>query len=68
MTTTARAARIKLSEGAQKTNLTPHGLLKILRRTKNAIRDDGHWFVYPEVIEQIAAARQILGLDHKNEE
>ena len=40
----------------------PQGLLKILTRTDSAIRDDGHWYVDPERIDQIAAARQVLGL------
>jgi hypothetical protein len=54
---------ISLSAGARQTNLTPPGLLKILRRTGNAIRDDGRWYVDSAVIDQIASARRMLGLD-----
>jgi hypothetical protein len=54
---------IPLSQGANKTNLTPPGLLNILRRTGKAIRDDGHWFADPAVVEEIAKARQVLGLN-----
>ena len=42
--------------------LTPPGLLKILQRTGKAIRDDGHWFADPAIVEEIAKARQVLGL------
>ena len=62
MPVTGTQPRIPLSAGAQRTNLTSAGLLKILRRTDSAIRDDGHWYVDPERIDQIAAARQVLGL------
>lgn len=55
--------RIPLSAGARRTNLTSQGLLKILKRTDSAIRDDGHWYADPERIDQIAAARQVLGLN-----
>jgi hypothetical protein len=54
---------IPLSQGANKTNLTPPGLLKILQRTGKAIRDDGHWFADPGIVDEIARARQVLGLD-----
>jgi hypothetical protein len=54
---------IPLSAGARQTNLTPQGLLKILRRTGNAIRDDGRWYAKPAVIDQIASARRTLGID-----
>jgi hypothetical protein len=57
---------IPLSKGARRADLTPQGLLKILKRTKSAIRDDGRWLVDPEVVEQIVAARRVLGIDHKN--
>ncbi len=57
---------IPLSAGARKTNLTPQGLLKILRRTKSVIRDDGRWYVDPNVVEQIVVARRVLGTDRKN--
>jgi|HubBroStandDraft_1064217.scaffolds.fasta_scaffold475932_2 hypothetical protein len=53
---------IPLAQGANKTNLTPPGLLKILQRTGKAIRDDGHWFADPAIVEEIAKARQVLGL------
>ncbi len=55
--------RIPLSTGARQTNLTSQGLLKILRRTDKAIRDDGRWYVDPVIITQIAAARRVLGVD-----
>jgi hypothetical protein len=57
--------RIPLSAGAQQTNLTSQGLLKILRRTDSAIRDDGRWFADPARINEIAAARQALGIDRR---
>lgn len=63
MTVTKTRPRTPLSAGAKQANLTPQGLLKILKRTDSAIRDDGHWYVDPERIDQIAAARQVLGLD-----
>jgi hypothetical protein len=43
--------RVPLSVGAKQTNLTSQGLLKILRRTGSAIRDDGRWYVDPTVID-----------------
>jgi hypothetical protein len=55
--------RVSLSTGAKRTNLTPQGLLKILRRTNSAIRDDGRWYADQTVIEQIARARHVLGVD-----
>ncbi len=55
--------RITLSAGALRTNLTSQGLLKILRRTESATRDDGRWYVDPAVADRIAAARGVLGLD-----
>jgi hypothetical protein len=55
--------RIKLSAGAQRANLTSQGLLKILKRTDSAIRNDGRWYADPAKIDQIAAARQALGLN-----
>jgi hypothetical protein len=63
MTVTTTRPPIALSAGAKQTNLTPQGLLKILKRTASAIRDDGHWYADPERINQIATARQVLGLD-----
>ena len=59
--TTRRRNRIRLSAGARLTNLTPQGLLKILLRTNSAIRDDGHWYVDPAIVDRITAARQALG-------
>ena len=53
---------IPLARGADIAELTPPGLLKILPRTGNAIRDDGHWYADPAVVEEIARARQVLGL------
>jgi hypothetical protein len=58
-----KCSPIPLALGAYQTNLTPPGLLKILKRTSSAIRDDGHWFVDPAVLDEIARARQVLGLD-----
>jgi hypothetical protein len=55
--------RIPLSVGARQINLTSPGLLKILRRTNSAIRDDGRWYVDPVIIERIAEARRVLGID-----
>jgi hypothetical protein len=55
--------RIPLADGAKQTNLTSQGLLKILRRTGSAIRDDGRWYVDPTVVDQIAKARRVLGVD-----
>ena len=53
---------IPLAQGANKAALTPPGLLKILQRTGKAIRDDGHWYADPAIVEEIAKARQVLGL------
>jgi hypothetical protein len=60
--TTRRRNRIRLSAGARLTNLTSQGLLKILRRTGNAIRDDGRWYVDRSIIDQIGTARRVLGI------
>jgi len=57
--------RISLSVAARQTDLTPQGLLKILRRTGRAIRDDGRWFVAPADVEQIAVARRVLGFERR---
>ncbi len=59
-------SRIPLAAGAKDTNLTRQGLLKILQRTDSAIRDDGHWYARPTKIDQIKAARRVLGLDRTN--
>jgi hypothetical protein len=58
---THRRNRIRLSAGARLTSLTSQGLLKILRRTGNAIRDDGRWYVDRTTIDQIATAQRVLG-------
>jgi hypothetical protein len=63
MAVTGAQCRISLSAGAQLTKLTSQGLLKILKRTDSAIRDDGRWYADPERIDRIAAARKVLGLD-----
>jgi hypothetical protein len=62
VTNTQRRSRIPLSAGARQTNLTSQGLLKILRRTDSAIRNDGRWYVDPSIIDQIASARRVLGI------
>jgi hypothetical protein len=49
--------------GAERLGLTPAGLLKILRRTNSALRDDGRWFAATTTIDQIENARRVLGLD-----
>ncbi len=63
MTITRTRPRISLSAGAKKTNLTPQGLLKILVRTDSAIREDGRWYADPSIIDQIATARRVLGIE-----
>ena len=62
MPVTGTQPRIPLSAGARLTNLTSQGLLKILRRTGNAIRNDGRWYVDPSIIDQIGTARRVLGI------
>ena len=57
--------RIPLPIAAGRLGLTRHGLLKILQRTHTAIRDDGHWFVEPTVVEKLLSARKVLGLDRR---
>jgi hypothetical protein len=57
---------IKLAAGARRASLTSQGLLKILKRTKSAIRDDGRWFVDPDVVDRIVAARRLLGIDRQH--
>jgi hypothetical protein len=56
---------ITLAAGARKASLTSQGLLKILKRTGRAIRDDGRWFANLDVIEQIIVARRVLGIERK---
>jgi hypothetical protein len=63
MTVTTTPRRISLSAGAREAGLTSQGLLKILKRTGCAIRNDGRWFVEPGVVERIVAARRVLGTD-----
>lgn len=61
MPVTGTQPRIPLSAGAQRTNLTSQGLLKILLRTDSAIREDGRWYADPSIIDQIVTARRVLG-------
>ena len=56
---------IPLPAGAREANLTSPGLLKILKRTGKAIRDDGRWYATPEDVERIAAARRVLQVMQK---
>jgi hypothetical protein len=63
---TTASQPIPLSAGARMASLTSQGLLKILKRTKGAIRDDGRWYVSRDVVEEIVQARRVLGIDHKN--
>jgi hypothetical protein len=63
MTIIGTPGRLSLSVGTRQINLTSPGLLKILRRTNSAIRDDGRWYVDRAVIERIAEARRALGID-----
>jgi hypothetical protein len=53
---------IKLHDAAREADLSPHGLLKILKRTGSVIRDDGRWYVLPDVLAQVIQARRILGI------
>jgi hypothetical protein len=55
--------RVPLQVAARELGLTGHGLLKLLKRSDAAIRDDGHWYVLAEKLETIAAARRTLGID-----
>jgi hypothetical protein len=59
----AEQLRVPLPSAARRLGLTRYGLLKILRRTDSAIRDDGRWFVSPRTLEEIEAARRVLGID-----
>ena len=61
-----KSERVSLPEAAREAHLTPPGMLKILKRTGKAIRDDGRWYATPEDVEQIAAARRALGLDRSH--
>jgi hypothetical protein len=54
---------IPLPVGARQINLTPPGLLKILKRTGKAVRDDGRWYAESGDVNQIGQARRVLGLD-----
>jgi hypothetical protein len=51
---------------SRRANLTPQGLLKILRRTGKAVRDDGRWYTDPADTDQIVIARRILGLQRSD--
>ena len=57
-----KSPSVPIRIGAERLGLTPAGLLKILRRTNSAIRDDGRWFAATATIDQIENARRILGL------
>jgi hypothetical protein len=59
----ADQSRIPLPAAANRLRLTRHGLLKILQRTNAAIRADGRWYVAPAIVDEIEAARRVLGLD-----
>lgn len=63
MSSESTPQRIPLAVGAKQAKLSPEGLLKILRRTGSAIRDDGRWYVDPTIVDQIAKARRVLGVD-----
>jgi hypothetical protein len=56
-------SRIPLSTAARKLGLSAQGALKVLKRSGNAIRDDGRWFADPADIDQIQKARRLLGVD-----
>jgi hypothetical protein len=58
----ATQSRLPLVPAAKRANLTPAGLLKILRRSRLAIRDDGKWFVNESDLDVVIAARRTLGL------
>jgi hypothetical protein len=59
---TGTDARISLRTAASRLEMSPLGLQKLLARTNNLIRDDGHWFVSVAVIAKIEEARAVLGL------
>jgi hypothetical protein len=58
----SRDSPVPIRIGAERLGLTPAGLLKILRRTNSALRDDGRWFAAISTIDQIENARRVLGL------
>ena len=49
---------IKLHDAAREADLSPHGLLKILKCTGSVIRDDGRWYVLPDVLAQVIQAQR----------
>jgi hypothetical protein len=51
---------------SRRANLTPQGLLKILRRTGKAVRNDGRWYTDPADTDQIVIARRVLGLQRSD--
>jgi hypothetical protein len=51
---------VPIPRAAKQLDMTSPGLLKLLRRTNRAIRDDGHWFMTPEDLAQIKRARLTL--------
>jgi hypothetical protein len=55
-------ARLSLRSAASRLEMSPLGLQKLLARTNNLIRDDGHWFVSVVVVAKIQNARAALGL------
>jgi hypothetical protein len=57
-----KGSSVPIRIGAARLGLTPAGLLKILRRTNSAIRDDGRWFAATSTIDQVDNARRVLGL------
>jgi hypothetical protein len=58
----SKSSPVPIRIGAERLGLTSAGLLKILRRTNSALRDDGRWFAATTTIDQIENARRILGL------
>ena len=60
--------RVPLQNAARELGLTGHGLLKLLQRTNSAIRNDGHWYVHPETLASVAAARRTLGIARTSKE
>jgi len=54
--------RVPLRVAAADVDMSALGLQKLLARTGNLIRDDGHWYVQNSVISEIKRARTVLGL------
>jgi hypothetical protein len=53
---------VSLAEAADDNQVTPSGMLHILRRINAAVRRDGHWYATAETVDRIKRARQDLGL------